>query len=112
MGGKLDDSLCGLGDAIVATADLGRCHVINVEVTNILDLNATSAKWCVDHVGNHVWGRRSEGWLTIPSRAVLDFVKEPGSKKFMNRVDASFVFAHDIRLNNVRVCNMCMMENS
>ena len=66
-----------------------------------------------DHAGNHVWGRRSVGWLTILSRAVLDFVEEPGSKKFMNRVDASFAFAHDIlRLNNVRVCNMSKMGNS
>ena len=53
MGGKLDDLLCGLGDVIVAVADLERCHVISVEVTNTLDLNVVSAKWYVDHAGNH-----------------------------------------------------------
>ena len=53
MGGKLDDLLCGLGDVIVAVADPERCHVTSVGVTNILGDNVVSAKWYVDHVGNH-----------------------------------------------------------
>ena len=98
--------------ARVRARTLGRCHVTSVEVTSISDLNVVSAKWCVDHVGNRVWGRRSLGLPTIPSRVVLSFEKEPRSKRYMNREDASFVFAHDIRLNNVRVCNMSKMGNS
>ena len=111
MGRRSDGFLCGLGDVIVAVASLGKCHVTNVEVTSILDHNVVSAKWCVDHVGNHVWGRRSVGLPTIPFRVVLSSGKEPRSEKYMNREDAFFVFAHDIRLNSVRVCSMCKMEN-
>ena len=61
MGGKSDDLLCGLGDVIVAVADLERCHVTSVGVTNILGGNVVSAKWYVDHVGNHALGRRLAG---------------------------------------------------